>query len=122
MMATLPLLALGGCGSTEDPGIGFDSRRGSVLVVAMTTGTPLPVEPYTVEISDIPLESERPSPTALIDPNGEVRFQNLLAPSVWTVTIRDIPAACAISGEASREVAVGAGRETTVTYEVTCGG
>jgi len=121
-MAILPLPVLGACGSTEDPGIGLDSRRGSVLVVAMTTGTPLPAEPYTVEISDIPFESERPSPTALIDPNGEVRFQNLLAPSVWTVTIRDIPAECAVSGEASREVAVGAGRETTVTYEVSCDG
>jgi len=121
MMATLPLLALGGCGSTEDPGIGFDSRRGSVLVVAQTTGAHLPTEPYTVEISDIPFESERPSPTALVDPNGEVRFQNLLAPSVWTVTISGVPAECAISGEVSREIAVGAGRETTVIYVVSCG-
>jgi hypothetical protein len=75
-----------------------------------------------VEATDIPFESERPKPTADLDPNGEVTFSNLLAPTVWTVTIREIPAQCLLAGEASRDVAVGAGRTATLTYEVACAG
>lgn len=120
LAATLTVLAA--CGSTEDPGIGFDSRRGQLTVFARTTGEPLPEGPYVVEATDIPFESERPKPTADLAPNGEVTFSNLLAPAVWTVTIREIPVECSLVGEASRDVAVGAGRTAAVTYEVVCGG
>jgi len=116
------LTALAGCGSTEDPGIGFDSRRGQLTVFARTTGEPLPDGPYVVEATDIPFDSERPKPTADLAPNGEATFSNLLAPAVWTVTIREIPADCALAGEAARDVAVGAGRTAMVTYEIACGG
>ncbi|MGD8496312.1 MAG: hypothetical protein PVF05_08990 [Gemmatimonadales bacterium] len=123
----LPILALAavslapGCGSTEDPGVGFDARRGRITVVTTTTGDLLPSDPYVVEASDVPFESDRPKPTMEIEPNGEATFSNLLAPSVWTVTISAIPARCSLSGDASREVAVGAGRTTTIDYAVTCG-
>jgi hypothetical protein len=121
LLTAVPALLAAACGSTEDPGIGFDARRGRITVTTRTTGDLLPSDPYVVRATDVRFESDRPMPSSEIEPNGEVTFSNLLAPSVWTVSIDGIPARCTLTGDAARDVAVGAGRTATVEYAVTCG-
>ena len=108
LAAMLMPLAMAGCG--DDNGTTPPST-GSLEAVAVTTGSDLDADGYTVTVDA--------GSSQAIDANGTVTFSNLSGGD-HEVALSGVAANCTVAGENPRTVTVTAGSTASTTFNVSC--
>lgn len=105
-------VALAACGGDGDsPTSTPEPMTGALQVSATTEGDTLDPDGYGVTLDG--------SGVRTLEPDGSVLFQDV-AEGEHEVAISDVQVNCAVSGDATRTVAVTAGSTATTSFDVSC--